>query len=143
MYRPNYLKGKEVKVFKERLGISIKGMENFLMPNKKEPNRKVALQLVEGLAACLMGYVLKTSLAGTPNFTFSVYAQLELNAYLDCHTADFSIVQSSVSSGSHVCGANFGDKKIFTEIPSTSTVQGNTNTGKTELSGYSSALMGA
>lgn len=143
MFRPNYLKDKEVKVFKERLGLSIKGMENFLMPNKKEPNRKVALQLVEGLAACLMGYVLKTSIVGTPNFNFSVYGQLELNAYLGCYTADFSTVQSSISSGSHVCGANFGDKKIFTEIASTSTVQGNTNTGKTELSVFISALMSA
>lgn len=143
MFRPNYLKDKEVKVFKERLGLSIKGMENFLMPNKKEPNRKVALQLVEGLAACLMGYVLKTSIVGTPNFTFSVYGQLELNAYLGCHTADFSTVQSSISSGSHVCGANFGDKKIFTEIPSTSAVQGSINTGKTELSVFISALLSA
>lgn len=143
MFRPLYLKDKEVKVFKEKLGISIKGMEEYLIPYKKQPNRKVALQLVEGLAACLMGYVRKTSFSGTPNFTFSVYAELELAAYAGSYTADQTIVQNSVSSLCHVCGANFGDKKIFTEIPSTSQVQGSTNTGKTELSVFVSALASA
>lgn len=143
MYRPNYLKDKEVRVFKDKLGISIKGMEVFNMPNKKEPTRKVALQLAEGLAACLMGFVRKTAFSGTPNFNFSVYGELELAAYAGSHTADFTDVKNAVSSLCHVCGANFGDKKVFTEIPSTSSVQSSTNTGKTELSVFVSALLSA
>lgn len=144
MYRPKYLHGKEVKVFEERLGISIKGMETFQMPNKKKTERKVALQLVEGLAACLMGYVSKIRIQTLPNNSVAVYGELEINAYLGSHTADFNTVMNAVATGAtHFIGANFVDKQIFTEIASTSKVSGSTNTGKTELSVFISALMSA
>ena len=144
MYRPKYLQGKEVKVFRDKLGISIKGMDSFNMPGKNNPNRKVALQLVEGLAACLMGYVKRTAWQTNSNNPRTVLCELDTDAYQDSHTAKFADARQAVAfPDHHLCGANFSDRKIFTEIGSTSTVTGSTNTGKTEPSVFISALMTA
>lgn len=144
MFQPGYLRGKVVRVFQERLGIEIKGMDTFQRPGKRITERKVGLQLAEGLAACLMGYVRQTSMqtVAASNST-SVFCELELNAYRNSDTADFNSVLNTISGTKHICGANFGEKKIFTGIASTSSTASSTNTGKTELSVFISALLSA
>lgn len=144
IYRPKYLNGKEVRIFQDKLGISIKGMDSFIIPGKNTPTRKVALQLVEGLAAVLMGYVRRTSwLTNSPD-PETVFCELDIDAYEYSHTAQIAQVRQAVSSPTHhLCGGNFTDRRIFTEIGSTSSVAGSTNTGKTEPSVFVSALMTA
>ena len=136
MFRPGYLNGLEVTTFKDRLGISIKGMDVFLRAGKPIEERKVPLQLAEGLAACLMGYVKRTACEQQPNGARLVLAELDAAAYAGAHTASFT---ASVA-GANICGGNWDDKRIFTELESTSANSNSANTGKTELSTFVSAI---
>lgn len=135
----SWLQGKESPNFKNLLGISLKGGDNWhdptitqrLQNTGAKPTRTLSVFAAEAIEACLMGRVSKVSLNG-----HIVVFEVDPRAYAGSNSTHGTTVTTPV-----VAGVEPANNLVWTSLKSTGSKSNTGNPGKTEMSSFIAILL--